>query len=188
MVLALVVVAGCSLDEEEQVAQGGLLSVGSTTLSPSPTWSPPPTPIGTGYDYLMADIEREVSGFAGLSVDESRNVVQVRSTQPDINLDALYAAIVSRFPLLEGKTLEIVDVSFDFGDLSAWYTQVQDVICTDPEVSSFISMTDVDEIRNQIVIGVVDEEARQKAERDIAILGLPEGAVAVEIRPFVVPL
>lgn len=135
----------------------------------------------------MVEIEREVPGFAGMSVDEGRNVLQVRTTRPDIDLKALKTAIFSRFPLLKGKTLEALVARFDFGDLSEWYAQVQNVIYSDPRVESFISRTDVDEVRNQIVIGIVNEEARQIAEADIAALGLPPGAVTVEIRPFVIP-
>lgn len=180
LALVLVAVVGCSSDEE-QVASGPQADSGTSTATP------PPTPIGTGYDYLMVDIGREMPGFAGFSVDDSRNVLEVRSTRPDIDVGALKSAIVSRFPLLDGKTIEVVDVSFDFGELSAWYTDVQNVIFTDARIHDLISTTDVDEARNQIVIGIVNEEARQIAEADIAALSLPPGAVAVEIRPFVIP-
>ncbi len=127
----------------------------------------------------MVEIEHQVPGFAGMSV--AGDTLEVRSTTRDIDMTALKTAIVSRFPELADHEIQIVDVTFDFGQLSAWYQPVQDALYAVPELNPLINSTDIDEIHNCIVIGVDTEDAVLAAEGVIAKLGLPLGAVQVKV-------
>jgi hypothetical protein len=69
---------------------------------------------------------------------------------------------------------------------NAWYGQVQAALFAAPGLLDHISMTDIDEGNDQIVIGVDTEDAQRAAEQEIAKLGLPPDAVMVIIQSFVV--
>jgi hypothetical protein len=180
--IAVIVAIGtvaCSQGEEESQTPEPSAAIQTSQPDAAATEQP------KGFDDLMVEIEGEVPGFAGMSV--AGNTLQVRSTTRDIDMNALKTAIVSRFPELADHDIQIVDATFDFGQLSEWYPQVQAALYPAPGVLGHILMTDIDETHNRILIGVDSEDAVRAAEREIAKLGLPPGAVQVIVTQPVIP-
>jgi hypothetical protein len=182
--IAVFVVIGtvaCSSGDEETVESQPSGTVSATpTPAPTPlsTESPsPPTPIATGFDYLMADIAAEAPGFAGMLLDPvDNNILLVKTTQPDTDVSVYKAAIVARFPGMSSKRFELINATYDFAQLSAWYALIDPLYGLPGLVS-----TDIDEVRNKIVIGVETEADRAPMEQKIAELPIPSDAIEVAI-------
>ena len=177
--------AACSSDEQETV-ESQLSAAVSATPTPAPTPlstespSPPPPP-AIGFDYLMADIAAEAPGFAGMLVDPvDNNILFVKTTKPDTDVSVYKAAIVARFPEMSSKRFELVNAKYDFAQLSEWYTLITPIYSVPGLV-----YTDVDEVRNKIVIGVETEADRGPMERKIAELPIPPDAIEVVTGPSI---
>ncbi len=176
-------VAACSSDDEETV-ESQLSAAGSATLTPAPTPlstespSPPLTPVATGFDYLMADIAAEAPGFAGMLLDPvDNNILLVKTTKPDTDVSVYKAAIVARFPEMSSKRFELINATYDFAKLSAWYALIAPLYGLPGLV-----FTDIDEVRNKIVIGVRTEADLAPMEQKIAELPIPSDAIEVVVR------
>lgn len=134
-------------------------------------------PIATGFDYLMADIAAEAPGFAGMLLDPvDNNILLVKTTQPGTDVSVYKAAIIARLPEMSSKRFELVNATYDFAQLSAWYALITPLYSMPGLV-----FTDIDEVRNKIVIGVETEADRAPMERKIAELPIPSDAIEVAI-------
>ena len=133
--------------------------------------------MATGFDYVMADIAAEAPGFAGMLLDPvDNNILLVKTTQPDTDISVYKAAIVARFPEMSSKRFELINAKYDFAQLSEWYTLIAPLYSVPGLV-----YTDVDEVRNKIVIGVETEADRAPMERKIAELPIPPDAIGVVV-------
>lgn len=150
-------------------------------ITEAPTTSPATSPLTSGEDELLAEIEAEVPGFAGFIKDPTRDVLVVRSTSPDIDLDALHSAIRERFPQFAEMEIELVRVDRDFGQLYEWYEQITATIWSAPALAGQLSYTDIDENENVIEIGVYSESAVNTVLGYTAERGIPDTAVQVVI-------
>ncbi len=161
----------CSSSEEE------LQTPGSSTAPSSPQPSAHSTQQDKSYDDLMVEIEHDVPGFAGMLLDPvDNNILLVKTTKPDTDGSVYKAAIVGRFPEMSSKRFEIVNTTYDFAQLSAWYALIDPLYGVPGLVS-----TDIDEVRNKIVIGVETEADRAPMEQKIAELPIPSDAIEVAI-------
>jgi hypothetical protein len=92
-------------------------------FSPATSWNP---------DALMADLAKEVPGFAGYTVDRQRGILNIRATSPGFNAEALRAAMRKRQPAIDPSLLElefkVIAAHWDYADLNEWYIQAQDAI------------------------------------------------------------
>jgi hypothetical protein len=174
--------AACSSDDEQTV-ESQLSAAVSATPTPAPTPlstespSPPLTPVATGFDYSMADIAAEAPGFAGMLLDPvDNNILLVKTTKPETDVSVYKAAIVARFPEMSSKRFELINATYDFAQLSEWYALIDPLYGLPGLV-----YTDVDEVRNKIVIGVETEADRGPMEQKIAELPIPPEAIEVVV-------
>lgn len=134
-----------------------------------------------GFHDMLA-IEEEVPGFAGMSTTLSPNHLDIKVTKPaDVDMEELRAAVVSRFPDLASREIFIQSVRFDFGQLNEWYSLVQNALVANPEVFGHLTGMTIDERHNRIGVGVDTEVTARAARAEISRLGLPQGAVEVEL-------
>jgi hypothetical protein len=68
---------------------------------------------------------------------------------------------------------------YDFAELFGWLKPVQNAVFQVKGTQS----TDIDERRNRLVVGVLDEQSRASVLNIVAKLGIPRNAVIVEIEP-----
>lgn len=150
----------------------------------------PPTAVWTFDDEMAATADR-LPGFAGLYLDSSSRLV-VRLTDPARFEEApgpvedLLRRVVYRGPdlesvrgeLLAGMRVEPAD--YDFRELLTWYRS-----WLVPEVLGRpgVTLGDIDEVRNRIVIGVRDPDTREAIAAVVEGLPVPTEAVAVEVVP-----
>lgn len=156
-------------------------------------------------DDKLAEVAEQVPGFAGMFYDQAGNL-NVRMTAPkgELGIQALEAregkvkkAIVSVFGrgvlrsqvpgvgdpelhaqggLAETKLL-VLTAKYDFLTLRRWYHQLNNIFAI-----SGVIFTDIDEMRNRLVIGVErgNAAARQQVEKELVGIGMPRGMVLIE--------
>jgi hypothetical protein len=143
-------------------------------------------------DDEWASIARELpGGFAGLFFDTSpeqgvRHVqgpLVVMLTDTSRHEETL-AAIAPRIAAMYGsRNLDVRGAlvqraRWDFARLYDWYHYLSDVAWAGRDISG----SDIDEIRNRIAYGAVDEEAKRRVEARLAARGIPCELVVVEVR------
>ncbi|MBI1843105.1 MAG: hypothetical protein HYR89_00595 [Actinobacteria bacterium] len=133
-------------------------------------------------DELFSTVTRAVPGFGGAylvgnpTLGETQRLV-IRMT--DTNNDRLLRAeeILKRIfkPTFDRLTSEAVKADYDFVQLDAWHKDLQEAF-TLPGVS----LTDVQESRNRVVVGVEDPETQSLAVRALATeRGVPDQALEI---------
>jgi hypothetical protein len=129
-------------------------------------------------------------GFAGLFFDTSRDqgagheqgplVVMLADTS---HHDATLAAIAPRIAAMYGdRNLDVRGAAvrrarWDFAQLYDWYNYLSATAWAERGMSS----SDIDEVRNRIVYGVVSDTAKRQLEERLASAGIPCDLVVVII-------
>lgn len=131
-------------------------------------------------DYLVA--ASEARGFAGLHFDDSGALVM--SVSHDANAAMARAAserLLSRWGEPR-RPSRVRTVNFAFDDLAAWMDALAPIAFSELGAT----LVDVDEVRNQIFVGVVDPSASVRARLDeyLSELSIPGSAVALEALPM----
>jgi len=73
---------------------------------------------------------------------------------------------------------------WDFAQLHAWYRYLAPHIWG----GDGLSFSDIQEARNRLEYGVIDEASRRRLEQTVAALGVPCFLIAIEIRSRAVAL
>lgn len=155
-------------------------------------------------DEQFSQVTRELPGFGGVFYDKVGDL-NVYMTQGALEAQAIETqqedvakALVSVFGvdiLSRGKAsragvvgvqalpkaeVKILEGRFDFLELAAWYAKANSVLSLPGVV-----LTDIDEARNRLTIGVEDATVRRSVEKELSKRGIPRSAVAVEVtEPF----
>ncbi len=160
----------------------------------SPTFNTAGQPGASGLvrtlDDEFSDLAGEVPGFGGLYYDDDGTLtVRLKDTgRADAARSPVSAFLVrqaGRSPARLGQipgevgAMRAIAARYDFRELRAWYTGqvIPSLGATDG-----VTMTDIDERRNRIVIGVRDLSTGGAITTRLSGLGIP--ADAVEIVPF----
>jgi hypothetical protein len=135
-------------------------------------------------DELWVRLAREVPGGVG-GIFADRDAMHLWLVDPSRRSEAIAALEAS--PLYRGPSLRdavVLKARWDFAQLADWYAYVTSRAL--PGVRS--SSSDIQEARNRLEFGVVDEAARAELESRLKNLGLPCNLIAIEIRPPAVAL
>jgi hypothetical protein len=133
-------------------------------------------------DDEYAAIAREVPGFGGLYFDRQTNTIVAHSAIPE-NDFAVREAVREYLngSLLSGLPISTIRGLYDYRDLNRWRREIEIA------ASGLLSMSDVDERRNRVLIGIRSDDAMKKVTEIITGLNLPEDAVVLEFADFVAP-
>jgi len=128
-------------------------------------------------DDIFAAIAREVPGFAGFYfAEDGRTLIAVLKepvSEPDVLCQSM--ARPSGMARLANLSVRSVYAQYSFLELQGWYRPVQEALSIPGVVRS-----DIDEVRNRIVIGVETDEAREVVAQMVEELGIPTEAVSIE--------
>lgn len=117
-------------------------------------------------------------GFGGAYLDDNLRqvVVLVDPSQREAALSTLHS-LRALSADIDWNRARVVKGDYDFGQLYHWYrNRVKQVLRCDN-----INFLDIDEVRNRIVLGVLDQDAAECVARDVLALGdVPCEAVLVE--------
>jgi hypothetical protein len=133
----------------------------------------------------FANFARELPGFGGLFIEptgENTGIVTVYLTDPTqaaaarAPIAAFLARIGKRYWSEQARSqVRVLRGQYDFAQLEGWYAQI---ISNVPLPG--LTLSDVDERRNRIVIRVRDLAVRERVLAAIVAVGIPSGAVVVE--------
>lgn len=129
-------------------------------------------------DEQLAEISRQVPGFAGLHYDPDRAVVYLSLTDPAYQAEAEKAVAAMFGPeVLRSRSVVVQYVEYDFLQLQQWYGQLQGHMGT---IKS-LSWTDIDEKANRIRVGIGTVEGRDQLQAAIKRAGVPPQAVIIDL-------
>jgi hypothetical protein len=144
-------------------------------------------------DEEYAALAEQVPGFGGLFHDpETGRVIvrlkdlgraqEARKTVGDFlaGADRPRPGVPSIALLGEVPELAFIKGEYDFRDLARWRRQIEEAAL------DVLTMSDIDEVSNRVLIGVTDEAARAWLARDLKDLGIPPAAVNLRVIPPVV--
>ena len=129
--------------------------------------------------------------FAGYFLEGDRLVVQVNDISRGADVRATIAARVGpqgqgrggpqlgqgRGSLLSGRTIEIREVAFTYAQLNDWRNRASDEVFEFPGVVSL----DLDEVRNQVAVGLTTGEGRSGVEAMFESMGVPREAYRIDV-------
>lgn len=131
-------------------------------------------------DDRLAAIAQQVPGFGGLFLDEAGNVnVYLKGVANEAAIEATEAAIeevLGADLASKGNTKTLV-AQYDFLELRGWHDRAMPEVLSLPEVV----LTDIDESKNRVTVGVENQKAGAEVKKQLAKLGIPLAAVNIEI-------
>ena len=77
-----------------------------------------------------------------------------------------------------GRALRFIPAKYSMLQLYKWYSDIQSVVWSNPSVT----LTDLQEGKNRIEIGVDSSDATETLETSLASLGIPSDAILVKVR------
>ncbi len=105
---------------------------------------------------MFEAIDRDVPGFGGLYLDENQNpVIAIVAGTSHAAAEAAVRAHMGRVPGRAGGAVQYVSIAYRFSDLRRWLREFGATWRRDG-----MTMMDVNERRNRIVIGVRDGAVR----------------------------
>ena len=183
---AVVVLSAC----DERTATGPQVQNETVASRSAPVRVAPSRARPPGFasaDEEFTALAKEMPGkFGGYfyGTNDRLTVYLVDLRQRHAALGVLLPALHRRFPRNprrghpDPSSIRFLQGQYDFGELARWRSLV------DQNHLRFggLVTTDVDEARNRVVIGVEDAAAQARARAQLAALGIPGGAVLVEVK------
>ena len=161
-----------------------------TEDAPAPSLDPAlrnAMPLPTYHDTNVewAEIARNVPGGWGGGFFLDRGALSVYLKEPSLRSEFI-AAISSHITLPRGLDVHDVRVlkgRWDFAQMFDWYRYLNQLVLRE----SSLTTADVQEARNRIEYGVVDEGGRVRIEQILREAGIPCWLVSIEIEPRAIP-
>jgi hypothetical protein len=140
----------------------------------------------TSLDAAFGEYAASVPGFGGFALDttaEQTLVVSLVDVGRGESARAALARGLRGFAIGRGRTLADLPIRFrkvdyDFAQLVAWKALVGPIVR-----EGGIQSVDADEWANRVHVGVVDDAARDRVRARLLGLGVPAGALVVEVVP-----
>ena len=145
--------------------------------TPKPDFMPPPDLSDPfGHDGLMAAAARVVpGGYAGRFLDFDDGALTANLVDPSQQAEATQALLEFGIDI---RGARVRQVRWDFAQLYDWYFYVNSRVW---ELDG-VHQSDIDEYRNRLVYGVVDEETQRTVTTFLGSMTLPCELVIVEVR------
>lgn len=147
---------------------------GSLTPKSIPQTGAQPT-----FDDQLAQLAAAIPSFGGLFVDEKADTLFVYLTRSNARTLALVARrLRALFDIPERRT-KMLKARYDWGQLKTW----SDRMTTGVWSLAGVTMTDIDDRSNRLVVGVEDLRLRGALHRRLDRLSIPRDAVRIVRRP-----
>jgi hypothetical protein len=129
-------------------------------------------------DDRFAAVAEEVPSFGGLYVDERAHVLNLYLSNPSAPAAARAEEALRQTFGGEGlpRELQVHKARFSFGQLNAWNERLTAHVLG----LRGVVLTDVDDAKNRLTVGVRNRETRARVERRLGTHGIPREAVSIE--------
>jgi hypothetical protein len=153
------------------------------TSTPQPTAiaSPSSDQVGSSevktIDDLFATVANQHSGFGGMYIDEEQDTIYVFLLNGDLNGVVKELKKVLGEQSLPQRKAQALPATYSFLQLKEWHDHMAQQVFQIPEVT----LTDVDDAKNRLLVGVETPEARAPVEKQLQALNIPNEAVTMEV-------
>jgi hypothetical protein len=129
-------------------------------------------------DDRFAAVAQEAPSFGGMFVDEKTSVLHVYLADPTAPAAARVEEALRHAFAGEGlpRKLQVHRGRFSFRQLRAWHERLSVQVLG----LRGVVKTDIDEAKNQLMVGVENRESQRRVARRLAAHGIPRGAVSIE--------
>lgn len=125
-------------------------------------------------DDQFTTVAERTPGFGGMYADEEVNILYVYMREGDS--EAAVAAIRDVFKENNlPSNVQVLQAAFDFLQLKQWH----DLMAEHVFKISGVSLTDINDTENRLLVGVENQEAKDQVERKLIELGIPAAAVNI---------
>jgi len=146
----------------------------------------PQLPVVSAYarsmDAMLGEVSARVPGFGGMYVDHDVLVVYLQDASQAASVPSSVSAVFGAGAVPAGG-IRILPAAYSVPQLLGWHGRTGPLFSLPGVVS-----TDLDEARNRVTVGVVDEASAAAVARELPRLGIPRGAVNIETRAPIVPV
>lgn len=158
-------------------------SPGSAVRSPAPgslgPKSIPQTGLQPTFDDQLAQLNKAVPTFGGLFVDEEADTLFIYLTRSSpAALQSVARRLRVLFDIPERRT-RMLRARYDWRQLKTWHDRITSGVFS----VSGVTMSDIDDRRNRLTVGVADLGVRDEVQRRLARLRIPREAVRIARRP-----
>ena len=158
------------------------LGKGLAVLAMAVMWAVPAKPATAqegSHDERQGRIADRVPAFCGLWIEEPAGELHICLSDDGRSLDAAHEAIKEVFSDEDLADLTPVAVrgEYDWATLMRWYERLGS---SRVSATGGVTLTDIDEELNRIVIGVTDPIVEAEVRKSIAEARIPEGIIAIE--------
>jgi len=169
--LTTFVAFACSEETPTSIETEGLSSSGPAETASAVMATP------VGADHRFLSLAQQIPGFAGYYYTGSEGILVVRVTSGESQEQVITSVLSSLDPVRRDETSDVMllPAEFSFRELYSWRTDLDHVLNL-PQVV----YTDVDEVRNRVVVGIEEPAVRATIQAEAARLSIPEGALIVE--------
>ena len=141
---------------------------------PQNSAAPSPRPEAPSLDEWFVLTARQVPGFAGIYYDQQGvRVIRLVDVTKRAAAEAALAERLAEFPAAAGT--RVLRADYNFLELDEWRSLARHAVMLVPGITSL----DLDEMRNRLVIGIVDLSAQDLVESILAELSIPREAVVI---------
>jgi hypothetical protein len=153
--------------------------VRSETMQPQPTQGSEEKT----FDDLLVEIGKRVPAFGGMFVDtDGKLAIYLLDTTQGAAAEVAIAAVFGRERIPPGG-IRVLQGQYSFLQLRDWYDGMGAVLGV-----SGVTVTDIDEGRNRLLVGLVHMDKRGLVEQELGKLGIPLEAVVIEETGPIIPL
>ena len=133
---------------------------------------------GETIDDQFATVARRHPGFGGMYVDEEKDTLYVYlvdgSPATAQEIGAALGGVFGSEHLAQGS-VQVLPARFSFLELKQWHDQMAVHVLGLPGVA----LTDIDDAKNRLLVGVGNSQARTLVEQTLVALGIPAEAVNI---------
>jgi len=129
------------------------------------------------FDDQLADVAKSVPGFGGMFISEdgALELLLLEGTQASLAENAI-SAVFQLDAVPRGK-VRVRPAQYGFVQLKQWH----DAVSTDVLSLNGVVFTDLDESKNRLRIGVENSGMQKAVENKLAVSGVPQEAVIIEV-------
>lgn len=131
------------------------------------------------HDDALAEVGNRIPGFGGMRLSSDGTVLQVYLTKRNVGVD-VGKQIKSVFgsEIIPSKGIEVLQGEYTINELKEWYDSLHTVVWDIPGVT----LTDLEEDKNRLEVGVSNTEAMEAVKARLSTLGIPVESVNITLR------
>jgi len=136
------------------------------------------------FDDLLVEVAQRAPGFGGMFIDQEGSLsVYLLDVTQKTAAEATIAAVFGR-DRIPPSGIRVLQGQYSFLQLKQWHDRLSPVVLAIPGVI----LTDIDEAKNRLRVGVERLKMTSRVEQQLAKLGIPREAVIIEETEPIKPL